>query len=187
VPVLITQDWHFYLHRISSMTVEECFKIGYIAKTHGLKGEVTIVMSPECPEIDELESLFVEINQNLIPYFLQSVSIKGDKAYIKFEDVNSIDQANDLKGCSLYLKKAERVKLSRGEFYNDEVLDFEVADKEAGVIGTVKEIFESGPNRFLVLNGKKEIMIPLNGPFIKSVNKSKKKISVELPDGFLDI
>jgi 16S rRNA processing protein RimM len=169
------------------MTVEECFKIGYIAKTHGLKGEVTMVMSAECPDIDELESLFVEINLNLIPYFLDSVSIKGDKAYIKFEDVNSIEEANNLKGCSLYLSKTERTKLGRGEFYNDEVINFEVTDKEAGVLGPVKEIFESGLNRFLVIEGKKEIMIPLNGPFVKSVNKSKKKISVELPEGFLDI
>ncbi len=187
MPVLIIQDWHFYLHDISIMTVEECFKIGYIAKTHGLKGEVTIIMSPECPDIDELKSLFVEINQNLIPYFIDAVSIKGDKAYIKFEDVNSIDQANDLKGSSLYLSKTERTKLGRGEFYNDEVIDFEVTDKEAGILGPVREIFESGLNRFLVIDGKKEIMIPLNGPFIKSVNKSKKKISVELPEGFLDI
>ncbi len=47
---------------------------------------------------------------------------------------------------------------------------------------------EAGPNRFLVMdhNGK-EVLIPINGPFIKSVNKSKRKITVELPEGFLDL
>ena len=170
------------------MTLEESFKIGFIAKTHGLKGEVTIQMTPECPDLHEFKSFFVEKNQNLIPYFLETVSLKGDKAFIKLEDVNTIEQASALKGCSLYLPKAEREKLGRGEFYNDEVVGFEVADKEAGTIGLITEVFESGPNRFLVIdhNGK-EVMIPLNGPFIKSVNKSKKKISVELPEGFLEI
>ncbi len=170
------------------MTIEESFKIGFVAKTHGLKGEVTIQMTPECPDLTEVNSFFVEKNQNLIPYFLETVSLKGDKAFIKLEDVDTIEQASDLKGCSLYLPKAEREKLGRGEFYNDEVIGFEVLDSETGSIGLVTEVFESGPNRFLMIdhNGK-EVMIPLNGPFIKSVNKSKKKISVELPDGFLDI
>jgi len=170
------------------MKIEECFKIGYIAKTHGLKGEVTIVMTPECPDLDEVKSVFIEVNQNLIPFFLQSVSRKGDKAFIKFEDVNTIEQANDIKGCSLYLQKSERAKLGRGEFYNDEVVGFEVSDKEAGFLGLVTEIFENGPNRFLMIdwNGK-EVMVPLNGPFIKGVNKSKKKVSLELPEGFLEI
>jgi 16S rRNA processing protein RimM len=47
---------------------------------------------------------------------------------------------------------------------------------------------EAGPNRFLVVDHKgKEVLIPINGPFIKSVNKSKKKITVELPEGFLEL
>jgi len=170
------------------MTQNDCFKIGYVAKTHGLKGEVTIVMGPECPNLENLESVFVEIQQQLVPFFLESTSQKGDKAFIKFEDVNTIDKANELKGCSLYLAKSEREKLGRGEFYNDEVVGFEVLDTEVGSIGQVREIFETGPNRFLMIDHEgKEVMIPLNGPFIKSVNKSKKKISVELPEGFLDI
>jgi 16S rRNA processing protein RimM len=171
-----------------AMKIEDCFKIGYVAKTHGLKGEVTLAMSSECPDLSKLKSVFIEVNQNLVPFFFETVSEKGDKAFIKFEDVNTIDQANELKGCSLYLQKNERPKLTRGEFYNDEVIGFEVTDKEAGSLGLVSEIYENGPNRFLMIDFQgKEIMIPLNGPFVKSVNKSKKKIGVELPEGFLDI
>jgi ribosomal 30S subunit maturation factor RimM len=33
----------------------------------------------------------------------------------------------------------------------------------------------------------KEVLIPLNSPFIVSTNKTKKLIKVALPDGFLDI
>lgn len=187
MPVLSLSELAFFIE-ISLMTLQESFKIGYIAKTHGLKGEVTIQLTPECPDLEEITTLFIEKNQNLIPYFLEAVSMKGDKAFIKLEDVNTIEQAGDLKGCSLYLPKAEREKLGRGEFYNDEVIHFEVIDSEAGTIGLVTEVFESGPNRFLMIDHHgKEVMIPLNGPFIKSVNKSKKKISVELPEGFLEI
>ena len=170
------------------MEISECFKIGYVAKSHGLKGEVTIVMAPDCPDLKDVKSVFVETSYQLVPYFIQSVSITGSKAYVKLEDVNSQEVAGALKGCSLFLSRRERPKLARGEFYNDEVIGFEVIDAEIGSLGLVNDILESGPNRYLtVMVNTKEVMIPLNGPFIKGVNKTRKKISVELPDGFLDI
>lgn len=170
------------------MEIRECFKIGYVAKSHGLKGEVTIVLGPDCPGLESLKLVFVESNNQLVPYFIQAVSLKGIKAFVKLEGVDTPEFAASLKGCSLFLPKSERPKLVRGEFYNDEVLGFEVIDSEKGALGPVSDVLESGPNRYLtIMFNTKEIMIPLNGPFIKGVNKTKKKISVELPDGFLDI
>jgi len=161
------------------------YKIGYVSKTHGLKGEVTVNTLPECPDLVSVKTLY--IGDSYVPHFIQSISVKGDKAFIKFEDLNDIDQAAGLKGASLYLPKSERPKLSRGEFYNDEVVGFEVTEDEVS-LGKITDIMEAGPNRFLVLdhNGK-EVLIPIAGPFIKSVNKSKKKIVVDLPEGFLDL
>lgn len=161
------------------------YKIGYISKTHGLKGEVTINILPECPDLESIETIFV--GDSYVPHFVQSLSAKGDKAFVKFEDIDSIDQASELKGTSLYLLKSDRPKLARGEFYNDELTGFEVVEEE-NVIGKVVGIMEAGPNRFLeVDNAGKEVLIPMNGPFIKSVNKTKKRVTVELPEGFLDL
>ena len=164
-----------------------CFKIGYIAKAHGLKGEVTLVIT-EAIDLTLLKSVFVETKNNLVPYFIGAVSDRGDKAFVKFEDVNSVEQADMLKGCSIYLNKELRPKLKRGEFYDDEVINFAVEDENGEPLGTIKEVIQSGANRLLSLNYLgKEVLIPVNSPFIVSVNKTKKKIIVQLPDGFLDI
>jgi 16S rRNA processing protein RimM len=164
------------------MEINSCFKIGYIAKTHGLKGGVTANFS-EAGEFDSLKSVFIEIKHSLVPYFIESYSDRGEKGFIKFEDVNTFEQAEALKGCSIYLPKTVRPKLKR-----DEVLGFEVEDLHMGILGDVKEIMESGANRLLSIDRSgKEVLIPVNGPFIKSVNKSKKKIQTELPEGFLDL
>ncbi len=169
------------------MEIDSCFKIGYISKTHGLKGGVTAVFS-EAGEFESLESVFLEIKHSLVPYFIESYSDRGEKGFIKFEDVNTFEQAEALKGCSIYLPKTVRPKLKRGDFYNDEIVGFEVVDAQHGILGDVREIIESGPNRLLsVDHSGKEILIPVNGPFIKSVNKSKKKIQTDLPDGFLEL
>lgn len=164
-----------------------CFKIGYIAKAHGLKGEVTIIVT-EPVDLNSVDSAFVELKNTLVPYFIKDLSDRGDKAFVKFEEINSIEQANAIKGCSLYLPKDSRPKLKRGEFYDDEVIGFTVIDENLGELGSVTGVSSSGPNRLLSLSFKgKEVLIPLNSPFILSTNKSKKVIKVALPDGFLDI
>lgn len=170
------------------MNLQSCFKIGYVMKTHGLKGEVTFSLAPDCPDLDGIESIFLQVKTQLVPYFIQSISIKGTKAYVKLEDVNTAEEAEALTGSSLYLPKETRPSLPRGEFYGDEVIDFEVIDKEFGLLGRVREVQELGITRHLiVVKDKKELMIPVNGPFIQGVNKSRKRISVELPEGFLDL
>jgi 16S rRNA processing protein RimM len=171
------------------MELNDCFKIGYIQKTHGLKGEVTLLLEVGAPDnVENVTSLFIEVKGRLIPYFIEEVSLKGDKAFVKLEDVNTSEDAGKLKGCSLYLPKAARPKSKRGEFYNDEVIGFTVHDAEAGTLGSVIRVENEEVNPLLiVLHGEKEVAIPINAPFITSVNKSAKKIEVELPAGLLDL
>lgn len=171
------------------MDISNYYKVGYVIKPHGLKGEVTIALDQESSvNWEKLKSVFIEKKSQLVPYFIESISVRNDKAFVKLEDVNTPEHAALLKGGSLYLPKESRPKLARGEFYNEEVIGFEVTDESAGLLGTVQDVEQAGPNRYLIImHNEKEVMIPVNGPFIKSINKSKKKIAVSLPEGFLDI
>jgi 16S rRNA processing protein RimM len=175
--------WHFLFN---GMTFEECFKIGYISKTHGLKGEVTAVFEVEL-DLAGITTLFLDARGSLVPYFVEKFSGTADKPFIKFEGIQSLEQASSLKGCGLYTLKSARPKSKRGEFYDDEIVGFEVEDKKSGLLGQVKEIQSQGTNRLIVIiQGAKEILIPVNAPFITSLNKMRKLIQVELPEGFLD-
>ncbi len=168
------------------MTFKDCYKIGYLSKTHGLKGEVTAVFEVET-EWENLTSLFIDSKGTLVPYFVKKISGTAGKPFIKFEGIESLEQASSLKGCGVYVLKSTRAKSKRGEFYDDEVVGFKVEDKNLGLLGQVKEIQSQGANRLLsIIHGSKEILIPINAPFIVSLNKTKKLIQVELPDGFLD-
>ncbi|HEV8515308.1 MAG TPA: ribosome maturation factor RimM [Cyclobacteriaceae bacterium] len=169
------------------MTFEDCFKIGYVSKTHGLKGEVTAVIEIEAV-LEDATSLFLDLKGTLVPHFIEKISGTTNKPFIKFEGIQSLEQASSLKGCSIYMLKSARAKLKRGEFYDDEIVGFEVKDKNLGLLGEVKEIQSQGPNKLLsIIHKGKETLIPIQGPFITSINKSKKLIFVELPEGFLDI
>jgi 16S rRNA processing protein RimM len=171
------------------MTHKEYFKAGFVMRAHGLKGEVTISVDPDSPaDWDSLKSISIDFKGTLVPYFIEQVSVRGDKAFVKLEDINTPEQAARLKNHSLYLPKTSRPKPESGDFYDDELIGFDVYDVELGQIGAVTDIERAGINRFLIIKHKqKEIMIPAYKPLLKSINRSKKVVTVDLPEGFLDI
>lgn len=171
------------------MNIETCYKIGYIIKPHGLKGQVTISLDPEAPDdFTPIETIFVESHERLLPYFIEAISLKGNKAFLKLEEVNTPEEAKEISKSAIYLPKSLRPKSGRGEFYDDEVIGFEVSDSEAGSLGKIVEVIQAGPNKLLSVDCHgKEVLIPLNSPFILGINKSRKKITVTLPAGFLEI
>jgi 16S rRNA processing protein RimM len=171
------------------MTVDDCYKIGYVLKPHGLKGEVTISLDADLPnDFSALDAVFVGAGDSLVPYFISGNSVTGNKAFVKFEDVDTLQDAEELTKKNVYLPKSARPKSERGEFYDDEAIGCSVTDQNLGELGVITDVMIAGPNRLLVMDyQEQEVLIPINSPFIISVNKSKKRITTELPEGFLDI
>lgn len=158
-------------------------------RPHGLKGEVTISLDADSPAMwDEVDNVMIEIKGNLVPYFVESVSVRGNKAFLKLDEVETADAADALKGCALYLPKSSRPDLEEDDFYNDEVIGFNVIDSTLGKLGLVKEIEQAAGVRFLIINyAEKEVMIPAHAPLIQHIDRSTKTIQVDLPEGFLEI
>ena len=95
------------------MTKEDCYLVGKLTKTHGLKGEMAIWLDVDYPEeYEDLESILVEMKGELIPYFVEQIQIRANKSIIKFEDVDSIEAAQNLINCDLYLPNGVAVALT---------------------------------------------------------------------------
>jgi 16S rRNA processing protein RimM len=61
------------------MDIENCYKIGYVIKPHGLKGGVTVSLDADIPnDFSSLETVFLQEAHSLVPYFIESVSLKGN-------------------------------------------------------------------------------------------------------------
>jgi 16S rRNA processing protein RimM len=85
------------------MSKNECYLVGYISKTHGVVGEVSISLDSDSPNnYKKMESIFVEINKQLIPFFVKKVSIKGNNAFVLFEDTDTVEDAKELVGHPVY-------------------------------------------------------------------------------------
>ena len=69
-----------------------------------------------------------------------------------------------------------------------ELIGFEIIDKNQGIIGKIEQIIEM-PFQVMaqLFKDKKEILVPLNDNFILNINTAKKQVEMQLPDGFLAI
>lgn len=172
------------------MRKEECFYLGKIAKKFSFKGEVLIYLDTDEPEqYEELESVFVEFNKNLVPFFIENSSIhKGDFLRVKFEDVDSEQDADELIGSHIYLPLSMLPKLEGNKFYFHEVIGFDVIDKRLGNIGKIVSINDSTSQPlFEILFNEKEILIPMIDHFIVEVNRKDKTIILNTPEGLVDL
>lgn len=172
------------------MRKDECFYLGKIAKKFSFKGEVLIYLDTDEPELYEnMESVFVEFNNNLVPYFISTSSLhKNDFLRVRFEDVESEEEADKIIGCPVYLPLKMLPKLSGNKFYFHEVIGFEVEDKRYGIVGVIQSINDStAQTLFEVLNGDVEILIPMIDHFLVKIDRENKKVIMDLPEGLVEM
>ena len=171
------------------MDFESCYQLGYLLKTHGLKGDVVIEIDADYPEeYVVMESVFVEINKKLVPFFIERIVLNGSKAIIKFEDIDELAQANKMKGAGIYLPLEVLPDLKDQGYYYHELIGFSVKDKNLGNLGTISGFYSSGNQDLLAMDYKeKEVLIPLTKEVVAKVDKKTKTVETTLPDGLLDI
>ena len=77
------------------MKAEDCFRIGSVLKTKGLKGEMQLYIDFEGIEKIKITSLFIDMAGKMVPYFVSSLKhLQKNQAYLFLEDVDTIEKAN---------------------------------------------------------------------------------------------
>lgn len=165
------------------------FYLGKVIRPHGVKGAVKIYLDVDNPsEYRDLDVVFVELKRNLVPYFIGSIHLEENKANLKLQDLHSIDEAQRLSGCRLFLPLDKLPKLKGNKFYYHEVIGFTVVDSSHGNIGSIENILDLPNNTLMtVASGKREILIPVNDDIILKVDRKSRTIRIKAPEGLIDI
>jgi 16S rRNA processing protein RimM len=171
------------------MTKEECFYLGRISKTHGIKGEVTLRLDVDDPSAYlDMKYFLLEINKVLTPFFVEKLVSSGDKFFIAIQDIHTIEAASALTGKEVFLPLEMLPKLSGKQFYYHEVKGFMVVDEEKGELGPIAEVIEYPTQAIIqVFKDKKEILIPILDQVIQKVDRRSKKLFIKAPEGLIDM
>jgi 16S rRNA processing protein RimM len=175
------------------MLLDETYQLGYIIKTHGLRGQVVAEF-----EVDDLTAYkklktiylaFPAAPAKLQAYDVEKVQPQaGTRVLLKFKGIERIEEAEPLRGAQLYLPLTELPALDDDQFYFHDVIGFTVVDENLGTLGTVENFYELPQQDVLAMRYQgQEVLIPVVDELVSHADMEAKQIFVNLPEGLLDI
>lgn len=172
------------------MNKEDCFELGIISKLFSFKGEVIIHIDSDQPDnYYDLEMIFLEINKQLVPYFIEKSAVhKHNQLRVLFDTIEDEDGAKRIVKKKVYLPLSELPQLNDDQFYYHEVKGYALLDENNIEVGKILDVIENPSNTLLEVAYKKsEALIPLNDQSFIKIDKTEKKLFVKIPEGLLDI
>ena len=166
-------------------------KVGKIVNTHSLKGEVKVISSTDFEEERFKKGsklLITRGNQLIREVVVQSYRNHKNFLLVKFEEIDSVEEAEKLKNLQIKIDSDEVGELEENEFYFHQIIGCEVFDENDKNLGEIIDILTPGANDVWVIKGEngKEILIPYIEDVVKKIDITSKKVNIEVMEGLID-
>jgi 16S rRNA processing protein RimM len=175
------------------MLLDETYQLGYIIKTHGLRGHVVAHFDvDDAKAYQKLKTVYLALAgapTKLVEHKVEKVQPQaGSKVLLKLSGIDRIEEAEPLRGSQLHLPLTDLPELEDDQFYFHDVIGFTVVDETLGELGTVENFYELPQQDMLAMRYQgKEVLIPVVDELVSHANQEKKQIYVNLPEGLLDV
>lgn len=163
--------------------------IGKVLKPQGIKGEIKAEIITSFPgHFAELKQVHVKTDEKWQAYSIVYTRISNRFVFIKFEELNSIAEAEKLRNRFLYIPRSELTLLQDDEYYIHDLIGCSVYDENERLIGNITDVEEySGNDVYLIKNSTdQEFRIPAIEQVIKEIDISRKKVMIHVIEGLLD-
>lgn len=166
--------------------------IGRILSPHGVEGMLKVFPYSDFPErinlLDRVELVNDAERRRMV---VEKTSLHGRFWLIKFREIKTREDARCLSGCGLVIPRQERISLPEGHYYHDQLIGMKVYQADGAFIGTIADIISTGGHDLYLVNqaeGKeKSMLIPAVKEFVRKIDLKNKTMSVDLPDGMLEL
>lgn len=157
--------------------------VGKIVSTHGIKGEIKVFS-----DFEFKKNVFKIGNSLLIDdkeYVIKSYRVHKNFDMVTLNDYKDINEVLFLMKKKVYVSK-DSLKLDSSEVLDEDLINFKVVTTD-GREGKIEEIFyASSTNKILRIMLDKEVLIPVNSPMVKEINKENAWIVIEVLKGLGD-
>ncbi len=123
-------------------------------------------------------------------FVVESVWEHRGRVVFKLRGVDTISQAERLRGNQVRVPLASRPPLPPGEYYQSDLVGCEVRERPSGQrLGRVRGWRPGGGPGLLEVEGEngEEILIPFAGSMCVEIDPNAKRIVVELPEGLKEL
>jgi len=168
---------------------EELIVIGTIVKPHGLHGEVSVELLTDFPDrfTEGLALLVRAPSGEVREARLATVRPHGGRLLVRLDGVNGVDEAEELRGSDLCVRRSDTAPRPPGFVYHYEIEGCRAVTKSGAEIGVVRELLDVGGRALLTLAtpaGDRDV--PFTEPIVVSVDLERKLVVLDPPIGLLD-
>lgn len=156
--------------------MKDFMSVGQIGKTHGLKGEVKVFSLTDTLErFKKLKSVYIDGEIRKI----EGCKLQADKAILKIEGIDSIEQAELYRNKYLMVSREDAVKLPEGSYYVADLIDCIVFEEGGEELGKVYDVLHTPGNDVYWVKGNKEVLIPVLKDIVVSIDIDKHVIIIK--------
>ena len=168
--------------------MEQYLRVGVIASTHGLKGEVKVFPTTDEPErFRKLKKVFLDTGKEYMPLKIKNVKFFKNQVILKFDEFQDINEVEKYRGKDLLIDREQALPLAENENFIVDLIDMDVYDEEEQRLGTLTDVLQTGANDVYVVETEegKEILLPAIPSCILEVDVEAAKMIVRIPEGLL--
>ena len=165
---------------------EEVYKIGKLGKTHGVNGEISFLFDDDVFDRVDADYLVLMVDGILVPFFIEEYRFRSDSnAIVKFEDIETQERARELTGCDVFFPR-KLADSGEGTMSWAEIVGFEIADANTGkTAGRIASVDDSTINILFELEDGR--LIPASEELITDIDRDGKTITIDIPEGLLEL
>lgn len=159
--------------------------IGYVAGTHGIKGEIKVRLTTDfvTERFAQGNVIYLDTQGQMLPYTIKYTRFHKGMLLVTLEEIDDINQVENWRNLRLCVATTQLHTLAEDEIYVHDLMDMEVMTADHVYLGRVVEILDSGAHMILRIKGEREILIPYVKRFIKQVDVNEKRLIAELLEG----
>lgn len=172
------------------MKKDDHYLLGSLLKTTGNKGEIILKLNSDLSEeIQKLESIFIDIDGKLVPFFIENIKVKSSSTVVvKIEGIDTELASEEFIGCDFYISMQQKNGIDLGFVDTTDVAGYIVKNRNNKLIGTVIEFIDISKNPLLnVKTESGEVLIPASDELIIEVDDDQRIILMTIPEGLLDL
>ena len=166
----------------------DLFRVGVIANTHGVRGEVKVFPTTQEPErFKKLKDVILDTGKEKIDLEVKGVRFFKNLVIVKFKGIDNINDIEMYKGRDLWVPREEAQELDEDEYYIGDLIGMEVVLEDNTHFGTLKDVMETGANDVYVveLPDHQEVLLPAIKECILDVDLEENVMTVHLMKGLL--
>lgn len=169
--------------------MEEMFQVGVITSTHGVRGEVKVFpTTDDAKRFKRLKEVILDTGKEQITLEIEGVKFFKQFVILKFKGIDNINDVEKYRQKSLYVTRANAVRLRKDEYFIADLMGLKVLNEEEQEIGILKDVMETGANDVYVIemNDGRELLLPAIKQCVLEVDIEGGFIKVHVLDGLLD-